>query len=120
MGSTNTNVKCFPVTLRFALAQKLLKVSNKGPFTLRASVNVTATLPLKNRAGFDFASILGETLSVHTHILSPMDDTGDITLDQRYDDADVWCEWALISSRSHWWWSRFCPKHTNWVRIATE
>ncbi len=26
-----------------------------------------------------------------------MDDTGDITLDQRYADADadVWCEWAL-------------------------
>ncbi len=25
-----------------------------------------------------------------------MDNTGDITLDQRYADADVWCEWALI------------------------
>ena len=24
-----------------------------------------------------------------------MDDTGHITLDQRYADADVWCEWAL-------------------------
>ncbi len=24
-----------------------------------------------------------------------MDDTGDITLDQCYADADVWCEWAL-------------------------
>ncbi len=24
-----------------------------------------------------------------------MDDTGDITLDQRYADADVWCEWAF-------------------------
>ncbi len=23
-----------------------------------------------------------------------MDDTGDITLDQRYTDTDVWCEWA--------------------------
>ena len=25
-----------------------------------------------------------------------MDDTGDIMLDQRYADADVWCEWAFI------------------------
>ncbi len=28
-------------------------------------------------------------------LLLPMDDTGDITLDQRYADADVWCEWAF-------------------------
>ena len=54
-------------------------------------------LPLKNRAGFDFASILVKTLSLHTYILLPMDDTGNITLDQRYADADVWCEWAFIT-----------------------
>ncbi len=30
-----------------------------------------------------------------------MDDTGDITLDQRYADTDVWCEWAFtLQSRS--------------------
>ena len=68
--------------------------NQKGPFTLRVSVNVTATLLLKNRAGFDFASVLGETLSVHMHILLPMDDTGDITLDHCYADTDFWCEWA--------------------------
>ncbi len=35
---------------------------------------------VKNRAGFDFASVLGEMLSMHTYTLLPMDDTGDITL----------------------------------------
>ncbi len=29
-----------------------------------------------------------------------MDDTGDITLDQRYADADVWCEWAFKISNN--------------------
>ncbi len=52
-------------------------------------------LPLKYQAGFDFASVLGKMLSVYTCILLPTDDTGHITLDQRYAYADAWCEWAL-------------------------
>ncbi len=47
-----------------------------------------------------FTSILGvmqcQRWVCTNPLLLPMDDTGHITLDQRYTDADVWCEWAFI------------------------
>ena len=56
--------------------------NTEGPFTLRISVSLMATLPLKNQAGFNFASVLANILSVLTYtLLLPMDNTGDITLD---------------------------------------
>ena len=80
------------VVHRQVLQRKQGRQSASRPIhTVSVSVSVTPTLPLKNRAGFDFASIFGKMLSVHTHMLLPME--------QRYAHADVWCEWAFKAMR---------------------